>query len=95
MIDQIRYKISLVGSVGTWVHGDLVDLLVAMAYLVPYSAHKALPDLPQLNEILLTGSYDCGMSGGCEWKPFQIDEQDYKTLEIRLLELITRPHSLL
>jgi hypothetical protein len=95
MVDTIRYKISSGGNAGTWCRGSVVDLLIAMPYLVPHSAHKALPDLSQLNEILSTGKYDCGMSGGCEWKPFQIDKQDYKTLEIELLELITQPHSIL
>lgn len=91
MAREIRYKVSSVGSAGTWVRGSLVDLLIAMPYLVPYSDQKTLPDLSQLNEILLTGSYDCGTSGGCEWKPFQISDQDYKTVEAELLELITRP----
>ena len=91
---EIRFKTFAIGCVsGSWVRGSLADLLMAMPYLVPHSAQKLLPDLTRLNEILLAGIYDCGMSGGCEWKHFQISEQEYELLEMELLELVTRPDS--
>lgn len=95
MIDNVRYKTFSVGNAGTWCRGSVADLLMSMPYLVPHSTYETLPKLSLLNEILLTGCYDCGMSGGCEWKPFQINEQDYKALEIELLEVITRPYQVL
>ncbi len=91
---EIRFKTFAIGCAsGSWVRGSLADLLMAMPYLVPHSTQQLLPYLARLNEILLTGIYDCGMSGGCAWRPFQISEQEYEVLETELLELVTRAHS--
>jgi hypothetical protein len=91
---EIRFKTFTIGcNSGSWVRGSLADLLMAIPYFVPHSAQQLLPDLIHLNEILAMGIYDCGMSGGCEWKPFQIKQQEYELLETELLELVTRPSS--
>jgi hypothetical protein len=39
--------------------------------------------------MLCRGVYDAGMSGGCIWRPFEIDENEYNEL---VEELITLPH---
>lgn len=65
--------------------GSLVEFVLAMPHLLEFGA---IPPLPVFNQLLLTGLYDAGMSGGCQWKPFQIEEEEYDEL---VLELLTWP----
>ena len=46
-----------------------------------------VPPLPILNEFLQQGIVDAGMSGGCEWTPFELSESEYEEL---LEELLTQ-----
>jgi hypothetical protein len=41
---------------------------------------RVLPSLEELNRVLQTGRNDKGMSGGTEWKPFTITEEEYSEL---------------
>ena len=50
-------------------------------------AHQ-FPPFHIINEELLSGGQDQGVSGGCFWKPFEIEESDY--IEIKD-EMITNP----
>ena len=67
------------------VHGSLVEFLFTIPSLLDWDV---LPPLSILNEILLSGIKDAGMSGGCQWKPFQLEPDEYEEL---VLELLTLP----
>jgi len=41
---------------------------------------KIVPPQAIVNDALLTGCVAAGMSGGCKWKPFQIDDTQYAQL---------------
>ena len=57
--------------------GDIFTLLVDVPYFFPA---RIIPPLLVVNEVLRTGLVDAGMSGGCEWKPFQIEKNEYEEL---------------
>ena len=82
---KIRYKIlPPIGSYEPEAEGTLVDLLQDMPYLFVW---KVIPPLGVINEILMSGIYDKGMSGGCEWEPFHICQHEYESLVQELLNL--------
>jgi len=49
------------------------------------SGLNQFPPFHILNEELMTGGRDLGMSGGCFWKPFQITQLDYDDLREEML----------
>jgi hypothetical protein len=70
---------------GPRIQGTLVDLILA----IPYLMHSdVIPSLAELNVVFRKGIRDAGMSGGCKWKPFEITEEEYKEL---IEELLTLP----
>lgn len=84
-----RYKTH--GAIGDskWQTGSLVEMLMAMPRARSYvDQWRVVPPIHVLNEILSTGMDDAGMSGGCEWKPFQLSGVEYANL---LEELLTSP----
>ena len=50
--------------------GTVVDLLFDVPYLIGFGA--PFPSHVQLNSLLQLGYEDAGMSGGCEWEPFEL-----------------------
>lgn len=60
--------------------GSLADLVLAL----PYVAMDAIPPRRVLNDVLRRGRLDAGMSGGCLWEPFAIDEAEYAQLVAEL-----------
>ncbi|MGL1958649.1 MAG: hypothetical protein OCD00_15185 [Colwellia sp.] len=65
---------------------ELLELKhVLLRYLPQLSLHinccKQFPPFHILNEELLTGGRDQGMSGGSFWKPFEISIVDYNELK--------------
>jgi hypothetical protein len=79
---DVRYKdLPAVGGSGHWTHASLPDFLFAMPYLFVLGiSEQPIPPLIVLNEIFRSGKWDAGMSGGCEWKPFEISGQEYDEL---------------
>lgn len=70
-----------VGGEGSWTYATLPDFLFALPYLfVLGSNEQAIPPMAVLNEIFKSGTWDAGMSGACEWKPFEISAQEYDEL---------------
>ena len=56
---------------------------------IPYFVFAdVLPTFEALNAMLATGIRDAGMSGGIEWKPFQISPEEYREV---VEELRTNP----
>ncbi len=57
--------------------GNVVDLLKA----IPYFLKSRIPTLSVLNDLLRSGVYDAGMSGGAKWEPFVLNDIEY--VEVR------------
>lgn len=51
---------------------------------------KTVPPRHVLNEILRSGVSESGMSGGCEWQPFEITDEEHAEL---LKDLLTLPNA--
>lgn len=86
---QIKVKIlpGMGRSDGSWEIVSFDDFLLRysprLAMLV--SCTKQFPPFHILNEELLSGGADQGMSGGCYWKPLEITEQEYKDIREEML----------
>jgi hypothetical protein len=65
--------------------GTVADLLLDIPYFV---FADVLPSFEALNALLAKGIEDAGMSGGVEWKPFQITPDEYREA---IEELRTNP----
>jgi hypothetical protein len=74
-------------GVGPSRKGSLVDLVVAIPYLVM----SEIPPRRVLNDVLTRGFSDAGMSGGCIWEPLEIDETEYSNLVEALQRRGRRP----
>lgn len=59
--------------------GTVLDLLLEIRGLV--HKRRRLPPQSVLNLVLSRGEWDGGMSGGCQWSPFQIDAAEFSVLE--------------
>ncbi len=75
---------------GEWEIVNFDDFLVHYSPRLAMSVSfiKQFPPRHILNEELLSGGSDQGMSGGCYWKPFEITEEEYN--EVRE-EMLTSP----
>ena len=76
-----------------WKRDTFVEFLLAIPYFeqrVSTTLHGStlLPTLGALNELLSSGVVDAGMSGGCRWNPFEIEQSEY---ELLCEELLTDP----
>ena len=85
---DVRFKQH--GAVGPaeWTYASLADFLFALPFFLPRDFEQPVPPLTVLNEIFTSGKLDAGMSGGCEWKSFEISQDEYDELA---QELLTRP----
>jgi hypothetical protein len=63
-----------VGDAETATRGSVAALLRDIPYLL---IGGLIPPLVVINEILRKGVDDAGMSGGCRWDPFEIDESEF------------------
>lgn len=57
--------------------GSIADLVRSIPYLLVFDL---IPPMSVMNEVLGSGGYDAGMSGGCVWKSFAITEVEYEEL---------------
>ena len=64
--------------------GTVADLLAAIPYLL---TARIIPPLHVVNDLLAKGLDDAGMSGGCQWEPFQITEAEWEDLASQLKSL--------
>ena len=64
--------------------GTLADLLLAIPYLL---TARITPPLHVVNDLLARGIDNHGMSGGCQWEPFQITASEWEVLARRLKSL--------
>src|SRR5687767_13727051 len=57
------------------------DSLLVLVYDIPYfGACGVFPPLHLLNQLLLRGGSQGGMSPGATWQPFSLSEQEYQDL---------------
>ena len=88
---SFRYKIH--GAVGrdTKQHGSLTQFLFDIPALsFALRVWKTIPPHHVLNELLRSGVSDSGMSGGCQWQPFEVNDAEYAEL---LEDLLTLPNA--
>ncbi len=85
---DLKYKIWPIGSQGVWKHGSLKELLLDIPHFRLARNEGTLPPLTEMNAVLTQGKSDAGMSGFCEWLPFQLSEVEYQEV---VLELLTEP----
>lgn len=57
--------------------GSVLSLLFSIPY---FFVSEVIPPLEVVNEVLKKGVVEAGMSGGCRWKSFQLDTQEYSEL---------------
>src|SRR3954454_2799123 len=67
--------------------GSRADLVLAL----PYVVDEDIPPRAVLNEVLGRGRLDAGVSGGCIWKPLELDKAEYWSLIEELQQRGTRP----
>ncbi len=73
----------------SWEYASLDQfLLKTPLFFYELCVFGVAPPIHILNEKLKTGTYDAGMGGGCDWKPFEIDPIEYEDL---VMELTTNP----
>ncbi len=59
--------------------------LTTFVYDVPYLlCWGILPPLHLLNELLIQGGGDGGMSPGADWQPFEVSDEEYRELCVAL-----------
>jgi hypothetical protein len=74
---------------GIWTYGTLEQFALRLAPIYyALTVLRTLPSLEDINREFLKGRYSMGMSGGTEWKPFTITEDEYNEL---CEAFITRP----
>jgi hypothetical protein len=72
----LRYiRLHPVGHFEMPTEGTVTDLLFDMPYLVGYGYR--FPTYDELNRLLVSGEWDTGMGGGCEWTPFTLSPGEY------------------
>ena len=64
--------------------GTVAELLSEIPYLL---TARIVPPLHVVNDLLAKGLDSAGMSGGCEWEPFQITASEWEDLASHLMSL--------
>jgi hypothetical protein len=61
----------------------VIELVQDLPNLLKY---KILPSFKILNVILKSGKLDTGVDGGCEWSPFELNQEEYDELVTELIK---------
>jgi hypothetical protein len=75
---QLKYEAYAIWDNSMSRKGTVVDLLFDIPYFIGWNT--PFPKRDQLNRLLRKGIYDAGMSGGCEWEPFELSAGEYEEL---------------
>ncbi len=69
-----------------WEHA-LLDhfLLNTPLFVYELKAFGVIPPLHVFNEKFILGEHDSGMGGACDWRPFQLSQEEYLELVESLL----------
>ena len=88
---EVKFKTFPGTGAGTpsWEYVPLAQFLLdSPLFSYELRAFGVMPPLHILNEKLSEGNHDAGMGSACEWKPFEVDLNEYQSL---LGELLTNP----
>ena len=88
---EVKFKTYPGTGAGTasWEYAPLAQFLLdSPLFSYELRAFGVIPPLHILNERLSSGNHDAGMGGACDWKPFELDLDEYQSL---LSELLTNP----
>jgi len=79
---DVRFKLHPpVGGPGHWTHATLSEFLFSLPNLfLLHGGEQPIPPLAVLNEVFTSGTWGAGMSGSCEWKAFEISDDEYDEL---------------
>ena len=84
----VRYKVHVYGH-GPWRRRTVAEMFFAMPHMFLRSERlQPVPPMSVVNSLLSTGGLDERGFGNVEWKPFQIDVDQYDLL---VEELLTKP----
>jgi hypothetical protein len=89
ILEKLKYKIlPPVGPGSFSTEGSVADLLFDIPY---FFLARIIPPMDVVNEVLQKGVVDAGMSGGCKWKPLQLDAASYAKLaaDLRQMDFVT------
>jgi len=71
--------------------GEIYSLLLDYPYSFPYADKendiRIIPTLNYLNELFTSGGDSGGMSPGCTWERFEISQNEYDELVLKLLNI--------
>ena len=82
---NIRYKVHWEYVDSTERYSTLAEFILDIPYLMENTG--VIPPLAVLNSVLKTGGDSGGMGPATTWKPFQVDEDEYKELVKILIEV--------
>ena len=72
-----------------WQHAQLDEFLLnTPVFIYELKMFGVIPPIHILNERFLSGKYDAGMGGACEWNSFQLTIEEYNEL---VESLVTNP----
>lgn len=80
-METIEYKITEFHGVGGSCRGTIADLMLD-AHLIPRCG--LIPPFRAIAAIFRSGGGNAGMSPGCVWVPFELNEEDYWQAVARL-----------
>lgn len=84
-VRKLKYRILPgVGPGSFSTEGSVADLLFDIPY---FFLARIIPPIQVVNEVLQKGVVDAGMSGGCKWKPFQLNTSSYEELASSLQKM--------
>jgi hypothetical protein len=86
------YQLPPIGSDDQPYKATIIEFILDIPYLLNYGL---VPPLHILNEIFKTGFEDAGMSGGCKWEPFKIDQNEYEEIVKTLFAVSQKSYSLI
>lgn len=71
------YQLPPIGSDDQLYESTIIEFILDIPYLLNFGL---VPPLQIFNEIFKNGFEDAGMSGGCKWEPFEIDQNEYEEI---------------
>ena len=81
-----RFKTHAAVGPSTWETGTTLQFVASIPEICwCLRVYGLLPPLAVLNELFAIGIDEAGMSGGCEWRPFEMTAEEYSSLEEELL----------
>ncbi len=78
---KVRHLYGVGETSAPWENHSLDEFIFMHPFLgFALACFKVMPPLAVLNDAFCESKSDAGMSGGVEWKPFEIDAEEYLEL---------------